>query len=148
MAMKQKEANTGTGSAGDAAANRKAIDACIAKSPQPARKMLDEIRAIVRANAPAETTEVFSYGMPGFRYKGPLLWYGAMKHHCGFYPGSPPMIQSLATELKDYKTTKGAIQFPYGKPVPAELVKKIVRLRVKENDAREAFGAKRYAVGS
>ena len=137
MAMtKSKTSAAATGSAGDAAANLKSIDAYIANAPRPASKMLEEIRAIVRANAPAETTEVFSYGMPGFRYKGPLLWYGAMKSHCGFYPGSPPMIRSLAAELKDFKTTKGAIQFPYDKPVPAALVKKIVKLRAKENEAR------------
>jgi uncharacterized protein YdhG (YjbR/CyaY superfamily) len=132
----EKQAKSGTGSAGDPAANLRAIEAYLTKAPEPARRMLEEIRAIVRANAPAETTEVFSYGMPGFRYKGPLLWYGAMKNHCGFYPGSPPMIRSLAEELKSYKTTKGAIQFPIGKPVPAALVKKIVKLRVKENEAR------------
>jgi len=137
MTMMKKETNGATGSGGDAEANREAIDAYIAKAPQPARKMLDGIRAVVRATAPAETTEVFSYGMPGFRYKGPLLWYGAMKNHCGFYPGSPPMIQSLAAELKDFKTTKGAIQFPYDKPVPAALLKKIVKLRAKENEARK-----------
>jgi uncharacterized protein YdhG (YjbR/CyaY superfamily) len=135
MATKKKT-TAATGSAGDAASNLKAIDCYIAKAPQPARKMLEEIRALVHANAPTETTEVFSYGMPGFRYKGPLLWYGAMKHHCGFYPGSPPMIRSLSAELKKYKTTKGAIQFPYSKPVPAALVKKIVKLRAKENKVR------------
>lgn len=134
--MKKTEKIAGTGSTGDALANRKAIDAYLAEAPQHARAMLEEIRTLVRENAPAGATEVFSYGMPGFRYKGPLLWYGAMKQHCGFYPGSPPMIQSLAAELKDYKTTKGAIQFPYDRPVPAALVKKIVKLRTKENEAR------------
>jgi uncharacterized protein YdhG (YjbR/CyaY superfamily) len=115
----------------------KAIEDYLAKAPEPARKMLEEIRTIVREAAPAETVEVFSYGMPGFRYMGSLLWYGAFKNHCGFYPGSPPMIKSLAEELKGYKTTKGAIQFPYGKPVPAALVKKIVKLRAAENEARQ-----------
>lgn len=120
----------------------KEIEAYLAKAPEPARKMLEEIRAIVRAAAPAETVEVFSYGMPGFRYKGSLLWYGAFKNHCGFYPGSPPMIKSLAEELKGYKTTKGAVQFPIGKPVPAALVKRVVKLRVAENEAREARGSR------
>ena len=137
MAMKKQSTKDATGSAGDPAANLRAIDTYIAKAPEPARRMLEEIRAIVRGSAPAETVEVFSYAMPGFRYKGPLLWYGAMKNHCGFYPGSPPMIRSLAEELKGYKTTKGAIQFPMGKPVPAALVKKIVKLRVAENEARQ-----------
>ncbi len=148
MPGRKTNAKAKTGSAGDAAAHLRAIDAYLAKAPLAARKMLEEIRAIVSADTPEETTEVFSYGMPGFRYKGPLLWYGAMKNHCGFYPGSPPMIEALAVELSAYKTTKGAIQFPYGKPVPAALVKKIVKLRAKENEARAARGNKRSAVGS
>jgi len=78
-----------------------AIDEYFAKAPEPARKLLEEIRGIVRATAPAETTEVFSYGMPGFRYKGSLLWYGAFKSHVGFFPGSPPMLKALAPELKN-----------------------------------------------
>src|SRR5579863_7464964 len=106
-------------------------------APAPARKIMEEIRAIVRAAVPKETIEVFSYGMPGFRYKGALLWYGAFKHHVGFYPGSPPMIRSLAEELKGFKTSKGAIQFPLGEALPAALVKKIVKLRVAENEARQ-----------
>lgn len=108
----------------------------IESAPEPARPMLEEIRKIVRAAAPAEATEVFSYGMPGFRYKRALLWYGAFKAHVGFFPGSPPMIKSLANELKDFKTSKGSIQFPFGKPVPVALVRKIVKLRIAENEAR------------
>lgn len=112
------------------------IESYLAGSAEPARRMLEEIREIVRANIPAEATEAFGYGMPGFRYKGRLLFYGAFKNHCGFYPGSPPMMKALANDLRGYKTTRGAVQFPLGKPVPAELVKKILRLRVAENEAR------------
>jgi uncharacterized protein YdhG (YjbR/CyaY superfamily) len=111
-----------------------AIEEYIANAPGPARKLLEEIRAIVRATAPVETTEVFSYGIPGFKYKGTLLSYGAFKQHCGFFPGSPPMLKSLAPELTQYKTTRGGVQFPLGKPLPAALVKKIVKLRVAENE--------------
>jgi uncharacterized protein YdhG (YjbR/CyaY superfamily) len=113
------------------------IEEYLTRTTAPARKMLEEIRETVRANAPAEAIEVFSYGMPGFRYKGSLLWYGAFKNHCGFYPGSPPMILSLAEDLKGYKTSKGAVQFPIDRPAPVALVKKIVKLRVKENEARQ-----------
>jgi len=114
-----------------------AIEAYLARLPEPARKLTEEIRAVVRSLVPAEAVEVFSYGMPGFRYKGALLWYGAFKNHCGFYPGSPPLLRSLADELKEYKTTKGAVQFPIGKPLPAALVRKIVLARIAENDARQ-----------
>lgn len=113
------------------------IEAYLDRAAEPAQGMLREIREIVRASAPADTVEVFSYGMPGFRYRGSLLWYGEFKSHVGFFPGSPPMIAALAEELKDFKSTKGGIQFPFSKPVPKALVKKIVKLRVKENEARE-----------
>lgn len=119
-----------------AGADARAIDEYLAKAPEPVRGMLEEIREIVRANVPAEATEAFGYGMPGFCYKGRLLFYGAFKSHCGFYPGSPPMIKSLAEDLKGFKTTRGAVQFPIGKPVPRALVKKIVKLRVAENEVR------------
>ena len=113
------------------------IDAYLAAAAEPARSMLVEIRALVRGIVPPETVEVFSYGMPGFRYKGALLWFGAFKSHCGFYPGSPPMLKSLAQELKSFKTSRGSVQFPFGRPLPRELIEKIVRLRVAENEARE-----------
>jgi uncharacterized protein YdhG (YjbR/CyaY superfamily) len=120
----------------DDVAGAKAVDAYLAKIAQPARARLEEIRSIVRATVPAEAIEIFSYGMPGFRYKGALLWYGAFKHHCGFFPGSPPLLKSLAGELTDYKTSKGGIQIPFDKPLPAALLKKIVFARIAENEAR------------
>lgn len=134
--MKAAKKKLSARKASDPAADARAIARYLETAPAPAQKLLEEIRAIVRAAAPAETTEVFSYGMPGFRYTGALLWYGAYKSHVGFYPGSPPMIASLAEDLKGFKTSKGAIQFPLDKPVPAALIKKIVKLRVKENEAR------------
>jgi uncharacterized protein YdhG (YjbR/CyaY superfamily) len=137
MAMKAAKASRARRTADESSSNDEAIAAYLAQAPVPARALLSEIRNLVRDIVPPETSEVFSYGMPGFRYKGALLWYGAFKNHCGFYPGSPPMLRSLAEELKGFKTTKGAIQFPTGKPLPAALVKKIVRLRLAENDARE-----------
>jgi uncharacterized protein YdhG (YjbR/CyaY superfamily) len=121
----------------NAVADTERIEDYLAKVSEPARKLLAEIRAIVRANVPAETTEIYGYGMPGFHYKGRLLFYGAFKNHCGFYPGSPPMIKSLAEELRGFKTSRGAVQFPIGELLPAALVKKIVRLRVAENEARK-----------
>jgi len=120
----------------DGSAGAKAVDEYLAKVAQPARATLEEIRELVRGLVPAETIEVFSYGLPGFRYKGALLWYGAFKHHCGFYPGSPPLLQSLAGELTAYKTSRGGIQIPFDKPLPAALVKKIVLARIAENEAR------------
>jgi uncharacterized protein YdhG (YjbR/CyaY superfamily) len=127
-------AKRGSSKAGDSAA--KAIESYFAKAPEPARNMLAQIRELVWSIIPAEAEEIFSYGIPGFQYKGRLLWYGAFKKHCGFYPGSPPLLQSLAEELKGFKTARGSVQLPLDKPLPVALVKKIVRLRVAENEAR------------
>ncbi len=82
--MKLREKATGAGASADA----ERISSYLADAPEPVRKMLEEIRTIVRAKVPLEATEVFSYGMPGFRYKGALLWYGAFKHHVGFFRGA------------------------------------------------------------
>jgi uncharacterized protein YdhG (YjbR/CyaY superfamily) len=124
-------------SAGSANLAVEAVDRYLAATSEPARGMLVAIRDVVRAVVPPEAEEVFSYGMPGFRYKGTLLYFGAFKHHCGFFPGSPPLLQSLADELNDFKTSRGGIQFPFTKPLPVALIEKIVRLRVAENDARQ-----------
>jgi uncharacterized protein YdhG (YjbR/CyaY superfamily) len=132
--MDMNAAKSATGK--DVNDDAKRIESYMANAPAPARMMLEEIRTIVRANVPTEATEIFGYGMPGFSYKGRLLFYGAFKNHCGFYPGSPPMMKSLADDLKGFKTTRGAVQFPFDMPVPAALVRKIVKLRVKENEAR------------
>jgi uncharacterized protein YdhG (YjbR/CyaY superfamily) len=113
-----------------------AVDDYLSKVTDRAREMLGEIRAIVLSMVPPEAVEIFSYGLPGFYYKGVLLSYGAYKNHCGFYPGSPPLLNSLAEELKDYKTARGSVQFPYDKPLPEALVRKIVRARIAENEAR------------
>jgi len=131
-----KAAHAKRSPASSGSSDMESIEGYLANAPEPARKMLTEIRALVRATVPAEAEEVFSYGMPGFRYQGRLLWYGAFKNHCGFYPGSPPLLQSLASELKGYKATRGGIQFPFDKPLPVALVKKIVRARVAENETR------------
>jgi len=114
----------------------KAIASYIARAPEPAQKMLKQIRELVRSIIPPEAEEILSYGIPGFEYKGRLLCYGAFKNHCGFYPGSPPMLKSLAEYLKGFKTSRGSVQFPLDKPLPVALIKKIVRLRVAENEAR------------
>jgi uncharacterized protein YdhG (YjbR/CyaY superfamily) len=74
--------------------------------------------------------------MPAFRYKGALVGYAAFPGHCGFYPMSPAVIVAFAAELARYSTSKGTIRFPVDKPLPAVLVKKIVKARVAENEAR------------
>ena len=80
---------------------------------------------------PAETTEIISYGIPAFKYEGPLIWFAAFSNHCSLFPGAS-VIKALKNELEGYKTSKGTIQFPVDKPVSAALVKKMVKARLAE----------------
>jgi uncharacterized protein YdhG (YjbR/CyaY superfamily) len=81
--------------------------------------------------------EVISYGMPGYKYHGMLVYFAAFKNHCSFFPGSSRIIK-MYDELKEYKTSKGSIQFTIDKPLPVSLVKKIVKARMRENEALSA----------
>ena len=89
------------------------------------------MRTAIRSAVPAETTEAISYGIPAFNYKGPLVWFAAFSNHCSFFP-TASVIQAFKNDLKGYKTSKGTIQFPVDKPLPAALVKKMVKARLAE----------------
>jgi uncharacterized protein YdhG (YjbR/CyaY superfamily) len=95
--------------------------------PPAVREKLARLRAVIRASAP-QAAESISYNMPAFTLNGPLAYYAAYRHHIGFYP-TPQPIRAFAKELRAYKTTKGAVQFPLDKPIPAALVRNIVRYR-------------------
>jgi uncharacterized protein YdhG (YjbR/CyaY superfamily) len=118
----------------------RSIDDYHAAFPPDVREQLETLRAIIHQAAP-KAEEVISYNMPAFRQNGVLVYYAGYKQHIGFYPTSNP-IKFFKDELKDYNTSKGAIQFPLGKRIPATLVKKIVKFRVKE-DAEKAAKKKR-----
>ena len=128
--------NQKTNSAGTAL-EAAAVDEYLAKVPEPARGTLNKMRAMIKAAAPAEATEGLSYGMPAFRYKGALVAYAAFKDHCSFFPMQASLIDAMKDELKGYRTSKGTLQFPLDKPLPAALVKKMVKARVAENEARK-----------
>jgi uncharacterized protein YdhG (YjbR/CyaY superfamily) len=97
--------------------------------PEPARTTLNKARAAIRSVVPKETTEVISYGIPGFRYKRMLVWYAAFADHCSLFP-TASVIAEFKDELKGYKISKGTIQFPVDKPLPSALVKKMVEMRL------------------
>lgn len=107
------------------------IDAYIALFPTEVQKILEEMRAVIKTAAP-EAEEKISYQMPTFAQKGNLVHFAAHKNHIGFYP-NPSGIDKFRAELTEYETSKGAIQFPYGKPIPYDLVRRIVAFRVREN---------------
>lgn len=110
------------------------IDDYIAAYPDEIRKILEEIRTTIRVAAPG-ARETISYGMPTFYLKGNLVHFAAFKNHIGFYP-TPSGIDTFKKELSIYEGAKGSVQFPLEKPVPLDLIRKIVEFRVKENLAK------------
>jgi uncharacterized protein YdhG (YjbR/CyaY superfamily) len=113
------------------------VEAYLAKVPEPARATLEKVRATIRSVVPAETTEVLSYGMPSFRYKGGLVGYAAFKDHCSFFPMNAALIDSMKEDLKGYRTSKGTLQFAVDKPLPVALLKKMVKTRIADNEKRK-----------
>ena len=118
------------------------VDAYLAEVPEPARTTLLKMRAMIRSVVPAEATEGLSYGMPAFRYKGALVAYAAFKDHCSFFPMQASLIDEMKDKLKNYRTSKGTLQFPQDKPLPATLLKQMVKLRIAENEIRSAVKAR------
>ena len=110
------------------------VDDYLATLPEDARATLEKLRKTIKAAAP-KATEGISYQMPMFKHHGMLVGFAAFKDHCSFFPGAKP-VATFKDELKDYKTSKGTIRFPIGKPLPAALVKKIVKARIEENETR------------
>ena len=109
----------------------KTVDEYIAFFPNNLQIKLQELRQTIRESAP-DAEEVISYGMPAYRLSGILVYFAAFKNHIGFYPTSSG-VESFREELSDYETSKGTIRFPLNKPIPLELVTKIVKFRVDEN---------------
>lgn len=130
-------------SAGKVKSTAEDIDAYLAKVPEPGRTTLGKLRATIRAAVPSEATEGLSYGMPAFHHKGALVAYGAFKNHCSFFPMQASLTDEMHAELKGYRTSKGTLQFPLDKPLPATLVEKMVKRRVAENEQRTAKRGKK-----
>jgi len=112
------------------------IDEYLAAVPEPARGTLTKVCATIRSVVPPETTEGISYGMPMFKYKGMLVGFAAFSKHCSLFPG-PPAIVAFKEELKGFPTSKGTIQFPMDKPFPPALLKKLVKVRIAENEQKK-----------
>jgi len=114
----------------------KNVDEYLAGVPEPARGTLNKIRAAIRSAVPPEATEAISYGIPTFKYKGPLVWFAAFSNHCSLFP-TASVIEAFKNELKGFSTSKGTIHFPTDKPLPTALVKKLVRARVAQNESKK-----------
>ncbi|HPJ21775.1 MAG TPA: DUF1801 domain-containing protein [Clostridia bacterium] len=107
------------------------IDEYIRQFPAGVQDILNELRRVINENAPG-AKEKISYQMPTFYLNGNLVHFAAYKNHIGFYP-APSGIEAFKDELAGYKWAKGSVQFPIDKPIPYDLVKRIVEFRVKQN---------------
>ena len=107
------------------------IDQYISSFPDPVQKRLQQVRKTIKKAAP-EAEELISYAMPAYRLHGMLVYFAGFKNHIGFYP-VPSGIKAFEKELAAYKASKATAQFPHDKPIPFELIAKIVKFRVEEN---------------
>src|SRR5438309_12080658 len=112
------------------------LDEWIEASPKDGEGIPQTLRLTIRKAAP-EAVETISYQMPTFKLSGKgLVYYAAFKNHIGLYP-IPSGIEAFKKELSRYKQGKGSVQFPIDKPIPYDLVRRIVRFRAKENQERK-----------
>ncbi len=114
----------------------KNIDEYVAGFQDDVREILQEIRMTIRKAAPS-AEETIKYRMPTFTLEGNLVHFAAFKKHIGFYP-VPTGIEKFKKELSAYEGGKGSVQFPFDRPIPFDLISKIVKFRVKENLERAA----------
>lgn len=113
------------------------VDEYLKMYPETLQALLEKVRTIIVANAPT-VTEGIAYGMPAYKMNGkPLVYFAAFKKHIGFY-ATPTGHAEFKEELSKYKQGKGSVQFPLDKPIPYDLIKKIVLFKVKENAAKSA----------
>ena len=109
----------------------KDVDEYISRFPREVQRILEEVRTTIKKAAPG-AEEVISYQMPAFKFHGVLVYFAGYKKHIGFYPTSSG-IETFRKELSVYKSAKGSVQFPIDSPLPLNLVRKIVKYRVREN---------------
>jgi uncharacterized protein YdhG (YjbR/CyaY superfamily) len=108
------------------------VDAYIAAAPKDVRGKLRELRAIIKKAAPS-AAERISYAMPHYGHGGPVAYFALCKAHIGLYI-PPPVIAEHRTELEDYTTTKSAVHLLLDKKLPAALITKLIRARIKKNE--------------
>lgn len=110
------------------------IDEYIALFPSNVQSKLNEMRSVIREAAP-QAGEKISYRMPTFTFYGNLVHFAAYQNHIGFYP-TPSAIEAFRDELSVYEKSKGAVRFPLDKPIPIDLVRRMVLFRVAENEEK------------
>ncbi|MFD2601112.1 iron chaperone [Flavobacterium suzhouense] len=119
----------------------KHINEYIAGFTPEVQKLLEQVRQTVQKTAP-DAEESISYGMPAFKLNGNLVYFAAFTNHIGFY-ALPSGNEAFQKEISNYKTGKGSIQFPFDKPLPLDLIAKIVKFRVEENIQKSGLKKKK-----
>ena len=110
------------------------VDQYIAAFPADVKKRMQQLRKTIKAGAP-NADELISYQMPGYKYFGMLVYFAAYKNHIGFYPGAGGILE-FYKKLSSFKSAKGSVQFPNDRPIPYEVISKIVKFRVKQNEEK------------
>jgi len=113
----------------------KDVNAYLAALPKEQRAALQKLRKIIKAAAP-KAAEVISYRIPVYKHQGMLVGFAAFKNHCSFFVMGREAMEAHKRELKRYSTARGTVHFTPEKPLPAALVRKLVRARIAENDSR------------
>jgi uncharacterized protein YdhG (YjbR/CyaY superfamily) len=113
----------------------KSVDEYLARVPEAARGTLNKMREAIRSVVPPEATETISYGFPAFKHKAILVWFAAFSDHCSLFP-TASVIEAFKNDLKGFTTSKGTIQFPTDQPLPTNLIKRLVKARVAQNERR------------
>ena len=111
-------------------ASSDAVEAYIVAVSEPAQTTLRQLREIIRSTVPGEAVEVISYGIPAFALPKPFFGYAAFKNHISVLPFSGSLFNSFTEELKPYTRTKSSLHLPFDKPLPAPLIRKLVRARM------------------
>lgn len=114
------------------------IDEYLALQPSEVRAALEKLRKTIRSVAP-KATEGISYQIPSFKHHGPLVGFAAFKEHCSFFVMNTSLLEKHAAKLKGFKLGKGTIQFTIDKPIPAAVVKTLVKARIAENEAKSLY---------
>jgi len=109
------------------------VDEYLNDLPRESCVALEKLRKTIRAAAP-DATEVISYQMPAYKHYGMLVVFAAFTEHCSFFVMSPSVMEEHKKELAGYDTSKGTIRFQTDKPLPAALVKRLVKARIAENE--------------
>ena len=113
------------------------VDAYISSQPKELQAKLEQLRQTIRKSAP-KAEEGIGYGMPSYKWQGPLVYFACFKNHFGFFP-MPAAIAAFKEKLSAYELAKGTVRFPHNVPLPVKLIADIVKFRVRQNEEKAAL---------